>query len=69
MAVVAPQGGKNLSNEKETTQEQKNEQIVEMEEAVLGEKRNEHVIYLLSIIGEIEGHDCLPATSKTSPKA
>ena len=47
MAVVAPQGGKNLSNEKETTQEQKNEQIVEMGEAVLGEKRNEHVIYLL----------------------
>ncbi len=68
MAVVAPQGGKTLSNEKETTQEQekKNEQIVEMGEAVLGEKRNEHVIYLLSIIGEIEGHDCLPSTSKTT---
>ena len=66
MAVVAPQGGKNLSIEKETTQEQKYEQIVEMGEAVLGEKRNEHVINLLSIIGEIEGHDCLPATSKTT---
>ena len=59
---------KKLSNEKETTQEQekKNEQIIEMGEAILGEKRKDHVIYLLSIIGEIEGHDCLPSTSKTT---
>ena len=59
-----------MSNEKETTQEQekKNEQIIEMGEAVLGEKRKDHVIYLLSIIGEIEGHDCLPSTSKTTKK-
>ncbi len=57
-----------MSNEKETTQEQekKNEQIIEMGEAILGEKRKDHVIYLLSIIGEIEGHDCLPSTSKTT---
>ena len=57
-----------MSNEKETTQEQekKNEQIIEMGEAILGEKRKDHVIYLLSIIGEIEGHDCLPFTSKTT---
>ena len=59
---------KKLSNEKETTheQEKKNEQIIEMGEAILGEKRKDHVIYLLSIIGEIEGHDCLPSTSKTT---
>ena len=40
---------KKLSNEKETTQEQekKNEQIIEMGEAILGEKRKDHVIYLL----------------------
>ena len=59
---------KKLSNEKETTQEQekKNEQIIEMGEAILGEKRKDHVIYLLAIIGEIEGHDCLPSTSKTT---
>ena len=57
-----------MGNGKETTQEQerKNEQIIEMGEAILGEKRNKHVIYLLSIIGEIEGHDCLPPTSKTT---
>ena len=57
-----------MSNEKETTQEQekKNEQIIEMGEAVLGEKRKDHIIYLLSIIGEIEGHDVLGSNVKTT---
>ena len=39
----------------------KDETIKEFGQAVL-----EHHIHLISIIGEIEGHECLPSTSKTT---
>ena len=45
---------------------EKNEQIQEFGEVVLHEKSSNTAIYLLSVIGEIEGHECLPATAKTT---
>lgn len=46
-----------LSDKKEN----KDETIKEFGQAVL-----DHHIHLISIIGEIEGHECLPSTSKTT---
>lgn len=50
-------GQEALSDKKEN----KDETIKEFGQAVL-----EHHIHLISIIGEIEGHECLPSTSKTT---
>lgn len=50
--------------EQETTadkQEKRDESVKEFGQAVL-----DHHIHLISIIGEIEGHECLPSTSKTT---
>ena len=44
----------------EKNQEKKNEEIKEFGQVKLNR------ISLLTIIGEIEGHDCLPATAKTT---
>ena len=50
-------GQETLSDKKEN----KDENIKEFGQAVL-----DHHIHLISIIGEIEGHECLPSTSKTT---
>lgn len=50
-------GQETLSDKKEN----KDETIKEFGHAVL-----DHHIHLISIIGEIEGHECLPSTSKTT---
>ena len=50
-------GQEALSDKKEN----KDETIKEFGQAVL-----DHHIHLISIIGEIEGHECLPSTSKTT---
>lgn len=50
--------------EQETTadkQEKRDESVKGFGQAVL-----DHHIHLISIIGEIEGHECLPSTSKTT---
>ena len=47
-------------------QEQKNEDIREFGQVALNNNRENNRISLLTIIGEIEGHDCLPATTKTT---
>lgn len=47
-------------------QEKKNESIKEFGEIELKNNREHNKILLLTIIGEIEGHDCLPATAKTT---
>ena len=49
--------------EKETEQ---NEQIEAMGQVVLQENDKNYHIHLLSIIGEVEGHDSLPNNSKTT---
>ena len=48
------------------TQEQKNEAIREFGEIELKNNPQDDRISMLTIIGEIEGHDCLPATTKTT---
>ncbi len=52
-------GEKNIKAEKE-----KDERIMETGQVLLGKDNNR--IHVLSIIGEIEGHDVLPPTSKTT---
>lgn len=47
-------------------QEKKNEAIKEFGQIELKNNREHNKISLLTIIGEIEGHDCLPATTKTT---
>lgn len=47
-------------------QEKKNEAIKEFGQIELKNNRENNKISLLTIIGEIEGHDCLPATTKTT---
>ena len=52
-------GEKNIKAEKD-----KDERIMETGQVLLGKDNNR--IHVLSIIGEIEGHDVLPPTSKTT---
>ena len=42
-----------------------NEEIKEYGQIELNENRQQHNIQLLSIIGEVEGHECLSANTKT----
>ena len=50
----------------QTMSKEENENIREYGQTLLTHKTYHHNIYLLSIIGEIEGHECLPANSKTT---
>ena len=52
--------------EKLETAEKQNEQIENLGEVLLDENQKEYHIQLLSIIGEVEGHECLPNNSKTT---
>jgi ATP-dependent protease ClpP protease subunit len=47
-------------------QNEKNKDIEEFGQTLLAEDREHTGIHLLSIIGEIEGHECLSSTSKTT---
>ncbi|MCI8634900.1 MAG: Clp protease [Eubacterium sp.] len=42
------------------------ENIKEYGQAVLNNPKTNHDIHLLNIIGEVEGHECLPSTTKTT---
>lgn len=58
-----------MSEEKKERLEQtekENEEIKEFGEAILEENEKQHRVQLLSIIGEVEGHECLPNNSKTT---
>lgn len=44
----------------------KTDKIKEYGQAVLDNLKRNHHIHLLSVIGEIEGHECLPSTTKTT---
>lgn len=50
----------------QTMSKEENENIREYGQTLLTHNAYHHNIYLLSIIGEIEGHECLPANSKTT---
>ena len=50
-------------------EEKKKEAVSEKKEDTIrefGQVSLDHHIHLISIIGEIEGHECLPSTSKTT---
>ncbi len=46
--------------------EKKEEQIKESGQLLMDDNRQKHRIHLLSIIGEIEGHECLAPSTKTT---
>ena len=46
--------------------EKQNEEITELGEVLLEENEKQYHIQLLSVIGEVEGHECLPNKSKTT---
>lgn len=50
----------------ESLSSQEMENIKEYGQAVLSNPRTNHQIHLINIIGEIEGHECLPSTTKTT---
>ena len=52
--------------EKLEARERQNEEIEELGEVMLEENQKQYHIQLLSIIGEVEGHECLPNSSKTT---
>ena len=52
---------KRLENENE-----ENQQIRDMGQVLLDKNEKKHKIELLSIIGEVEGHESAPAQSKTT---
>ena len=52
--------------EKKESEKAKDDKIRENGQIELNNNKEDHKLYLLSIIGEIEGHECLPATSKTT---
>ena len=58
-----------MSEEKEEKLEavrEQNQQIRDLGEAMLEENEKKYHIQLLTIIGEVEGHECLPNNSKTT---
>ena len=58
-----------MSEEKEEKLEpvrEHNQQIRDLAEALLEENEKKYHIQLLTIIGEVEGHECLPNNSKTT---
>ena len=56
----------------DTNNKEKNQNGMDMDnikeygQAVLNNPKTNHDIHLLNIIGEIEGHECLPSTTKTT---
>ena len=55
------------TNSKETNQNEMDmDSIKEYGQAVLNNPKTNHNIHLLNIIGVIEGHECLPTTTKTT---
>lgn len=56
-----------MSEDKKIEKEQyKDEKLSEFGQITLDNSKSDHKIHLLSIIGEIEGHESLPAASKTT---
>lgn len=51
---------------KEEVQEKKDEKIKSTGQLTLDKNKNNYRIHLLSVIGEIEGHECLPPNTKTT---
>ena len=52
--------------QKEQEQKETMEQIGEFGQLEMDHSRQQHNIFLLSIIGEVEGHECLASNAKTT---
>ncbi len=63
---MAQEQKENQNQNEKQDQGQKNETIQEFGQIELANNRENNRISLVTIIGEIEGHDCLPATTKTT---
>lgn len=63
---VRKMGNSNNDDDKVSKQEQKDDRIKESGQAILNENNRDKRIYLMTIIGEIEGHDVLGNNSKTT---
>ena len=55
--------GKDNEEKKKNSQ---NDEIEQFGQVFLEDNSRDHRIYLLSVIGEIEGHEVLPSSSKTT---
>ena len=61
------QRGKGMrGNEGKMDEKEKNETIKETGQMTLEENREKHRIHLLTIIGEVEGHECLASNLKST---
>lgn len=58
--------GEGIKKEKLETEDIRNEQIKEMGQVILDGNNKKYKIELLTIIGEVEGHESAPAHSKTT---
>ncbi len=54
------------NEEKRENEKATDDKIKESGQIELTNNTKDHILYLLSIIGEIEGHECLASTSKTT---
>lgn len=61
-----PQAGQENEKVIKENEDLKDKKISEYGQTVLENGNKEHKIHLLSIIGEIEGHECLPQHNKTT---
>ena len=52
--------------EKKDIQQKSNEEIKEIGQMTLDHNKQKHKIHMLSIIGEIEGHECVPNNAKST---
>ncbi len=50
----------------EEQKKQENENMKEYGQLMLKDNLSDHRIYLMTIIGEVEGHECLPSNTKTT---
>ena len=66
MQKIQEQDGETKQEEILEKEEQQNRQICEMGQITLNENSNKYKVELLTIIGEIEGHESAPSHSKTT---
>lgn len=59
-------GEEQKPEEQRSEEENSRERIQEFGDGTLENSTNQNRIYLLSVIGEIEGHDCLSSSTKTT---
>lgn len=52
--------------ERQELRQDREKEIADVGQMMLDDNPNRYKIHLLSIIGEVEGHECLPANSKTT---